>query len=75
LAVQADPLARLLGPAWQSMGYGTLADRAQQLERAARFARTLTRYMGEIEVETAGEALEQLKAANAYRPGESFSSA
>jgi hypothetical protein len=69
LAVQADPLARLLGPAWQSMGYGTLAD------RAARFARTLTRYMGEIEVETAGEALEQLKAANAYRPGESFSSA
>jgi hypothetical protein len=75
LAAQADPLARLLGPAWQSMGYGTLADRAQQLERAARFARTLTRYMADTDSETAGEALERVQAANAYRPGESFSSA
>jgi hypothetical protein len=74
-AVTPDPLARLLGPAWQSMGYGTLAARADQLERAARFARTLTHYMADTEAETAGEALARLQAANAYHPGESFSSA
>ena len=60
LAAQADPLARLLGPAWQSMGYGTLAARAEQLTREAGFARTLARYMADTEAETAGEALEVL---------------
>ena len=47
----------------------------RQLEREARFARTLTHYMADTDSETAGEALERLKAASAYRPGESFSSA
>jgi hypothetical protein len=65
----------VLGPAWQSMGYGTLAARAQQLEQAARFTRTLTRYMADTDAETAGEALARLQTANAYRPGEPFSSA
>jgi hypothetical protein len=31
--------------------------------------------MAETEAETAGEALAPLQASNAYRPGESFSSA
>jgi hypothetical protein len=75
VAVQGDQFSRVLGPAWQSTFYGPLADRAQQLERAARFARTLTRYMADTEAETAGEALARLQAANAYRPGELFSSA
>jgi hypothetical protein len=74
-AVAHDGLSRILGPAWQSMGYGTLAARAEQLERAARFARTLTHYMADTEAETVGEALARLQAATAYRPGESFSSA
>jgi hypothetical protein len=66
LAVQADPLARLLGPAWQSMGYGTLADRASQLERAARFTRTLAHYMADTDAETAGEALVRVSDAATY---------
>jgi hypothetical protein len=74
LVVGEDQLARVLGPAWQSIGYGTLAARAQQLERSANFARTLGRYMADMDAETAGEALELLQAASVYRPGESFSS-
>jgi hypothetical protein len=54
VAAQADQLARILGLAWQSMGYGTLQTRAQQLEQAAGFARTLARYMGETDAETVG---------------------
>jgi hypothetical protein len=45
--VRVRAVSRVLGPTWQSMGYGTLADRVLQLERAARFARTLTRYMAD----------------------------
>jgi hypothetical protein len=60
-----DQLARILGPEWQTMRYGKLADRAHQLKQAASFTRTLARYMGETEAETAGEALERLQAANA----------
>jgi hypothetical protein len=56
------------------MGYGTLTDRAQHLERSAGFARRLAHYMVETDTDTAGEALERLQAATAYRPGESFSS-
>jgi hypothetical protein len=70
LAAQADPIARLLGPAWQSMGYGTLADRAQQLEQAAHFARTLTRHMADVEAETAGEALARLQASHRLQQAE-----
>jgi len=73
--VAEDQIERVLGPAWQHMAYGTLADRASQLEREARFARTLTHYMADTDSETAGEALARLQASNAYRPGESFSSA
>ena len=39
------------------MGYGTLYARAEQLEQATAFARTLARYMGDVDV---GEALERL---------------
>lgn len=67
--VANDGLSRILGPAWQSMGYGTLAARAHELERAARFARTLTHYMADTEAETAGEALARLRASDdVHRP-------
>jgi hypothetical protein len=57
------------------MSVSQLAGRAAGLRQAAGFVSTLLRYMGELEVETAGEALEHLQAAISYRPGESFSSA
>jgi hypothetical protein len=56
------------------MSYRTFFDRANELERAAGFARTLARYVAETEASTAGEAVARLQAANAHRPGESFSS-
>jgi hypothetical protein len=59
--VSQNQLANVLGPAWQSMGYGALADRAQQLERAAGFARTLARYIADTDAGTAGEALARLQ--------------
>ena len=73
-AVSAEAqLARVLGPAWQSMGYGTLTDRAQHLEQSAGFARKLAHYMVVTDIDTAGEALERLQASTVYQPGESFS--
>jgi len=39
------------------MGYGTLTDRAQHLERSAGFAQTFARYMVETDTDTADEAL------------------
>jgi|SRR5581483_3066822 len=47
------------------MRYGQLADRAHALEQAATFARTLSRYVVELDVDTAGKALERLKASQA----------
>jgi hypothetical protein len=68
-------MRRVLGPGWPSLHYSELQDRAQQHEQAASFARTLAHYMVDTETDTAGEALERLQAATAYRPGESLSSA
>jgi hypothetical protein len=58
-----EQLARVLCPAWKSMGCGTLTDRAQRLERSADFARKLAHYMVDTDTDTAGEALERLQKA------------
>ena len=64
-AVSAEAqLARVLGPAWQSMGYGTLTDRAQHLEQSAGFARKLAHYMVVTDTDTAVEALARLQASH-----------
>jgi hypothetical protein len=65
VTVQGDQLVRVLGPRWETMRYGQLADRAIALERAAGFARTLARYVIETETNTAGEALTRLHASRA----------
>jgi hypothetical protein len=57
-----DQLARILGPDWQTLRWSQLAERSHALEQAAQLARALGNYMGELEVETAGEALERLQA-------------
>jgi len=60
LAVQVDPLARLLGLPGRAWATGRSPLRAEQLTRKAGFARTLARYMADTEAEMAGEALEVL---------------
>ena len=55
VTAEGDQLARVLGPGWEAMRYGQLADRAIALERAAGFARTLARYVVVTETDTAGE--------------------
>ena len=66
-----DQLERILGQDWEQMRYGQLADRAHALEQAAGFAQTLARYVAELEVETAGEALERLQVSRSNGPYES----
>lgn len=65
MPANGDPLVRLLGPGWPQMSYGQLADRAYTLERAAGFARTLVRYMAEVDADTAGDAVARLQASRA----------
>ena len=49
MAVEADQLARVLGPGWEHLTYGQLAARTSGLERTASFIRTLTAYMAETD--------------------------
>jgi hypothetical protein len=55
-----EQLARILGPAWESMGYETLVTRAHRFEQAAGLVRKLAAYMAETDAATAGEALAAL---------------
>jgi hypothetical protein len=65
VAVQVDPLARVLGYGWPTLHCSELADRARELEKSAGFARSLLLFMGGGDYETAGEALAALAARQA----------
>ena len=61
-AANRDRLEQVLGRNWPSMGVRELCQRERQLETAAGFTHTLVRYIDDLGVSTAGQALAVLAA-------------